>query len=362
MSNNSKKRKTLPPKDIKLLWGNAANTCSRCKRKVEHRDRLSSNPNILVGIEAHIIAHSPNGPRGKEPIDEKLRDRYENLILLCTECSKIVDDQEDIYTSERLKQIKMDHENEIQQKISLPIYTTPIIPDPIVGISGSGGSGGPNGHFINITFKNLSDNSALDCRPFIKGFGLYTEPQTHRVFNLDGRSGLENSKLVTFRVDNQPFFTQKWYELKIGVKYTNPQGQKIISETDLIQRLSKGGEIYQFSVGNYKIPNLESFNNFTINYIGLLDQTGDNISALFEVIFDDRDKKTVKISISGSLLSIIGFSNEELQNAMFNEIGIKKIKQMIMTNNLEDYMFTTKDRQDPNVIGYERYVSLRDSF
>ncbi|MDT3443163.1 hypothetical protein [Pseudofrankia sp. BMG5.37] len=63
----------------------------------------------VVGHEAHIVAQSPTGPRGAQlPLDAI--DRLDNLILLCPNDHKIVDDQPGIYPADRLRKIKENHE------------------------------------------------------------------------------------------------------------------------------------------------------------------------------------------------------------------------------------------------------------
>jgi len=109
------------------------------------------------------------------------------------------------------------------------------------------------------------------------------------------------------------------------------------------------------------MPFLEDINGFTINYIQLLDTTGDRTSALFEVIFDGETPKPITISISGTLMSILDISDIGYLTTALKELGERKIKKMIEENNLKDYMFTTSDKQINTVTGFERYKSLRDS-
>ncbi len=49
-------------KDVKLLWGGAANRCAFPDCKIELAPSGSVN---TIGEMAHIIAESPNGPRGE---------------------------------------------------------------------------------------------------------------------------------------------------------------------------------------------------------------------------------------------------------------------------------------------------------
>lgn len=63
---------------------------------------------------AHIIAESPNGPRGSEKSYE-LSDKIENLMLLCPTHHKEIDVNEALYTVEILREIKNNQEQKVQE-------------------------------------------------------------------------------------------------------------------------------------------------------------------------------------------------------------------------------------------------------
>jgi hypothetical protein len=95
----------------KKLWGRAAGRCSICGTSVTDREDLGEPS--TVGEEAHIIAQSTSGPRGDNSIDPKLRDEYENLILLCPNHHAEIDQVPrgtEQYSVATLHQIKEDHE------------------------------------------------------------------------------------------------------------------------------------------------------------------------------------------------------------------------------------------------------------
>lgn len=77
------------------------------------------------------MAQSAGGPRaGSLPPDEI--DRYENLILLCRNHHRVVDEQEAAYTIARLRDIKRAHEMEVRSRLDwmrVPI-PEPAYPDP----------------------------------------------------------------------------------------------------------------------------------------------------------------------------------------------------------------------------------------
>lgn len=107
----------LSVKDQKILWGRAAGCCSfqYCADELV-ADKTEFDPAVVIGENAHIIGKSKKGPRGKAlPIDKRLRDSYENAILLCTKHHKIVDKQRNTYTVDVLKQMKEAHERLVKE-------------------------------------------------------------------------------------------------------------------------------------------------------------------------------------------------------------------------------------------------------
>jgi len=81
-------------------------------------DATETQDESLIGEECHIIARSPDGPRGNPDFPEEKLDKYENLILLCRIHHKIIDDQSNTYTVEYLKQIKTGHEKWVRESLS----------------------------------------------------------------------------------------------------------------------------------------------------------------------------------------------------------------------------------------------------
>ncbi len=117
-------------KDIKLLWGRSANRCTICRVKLS-QDTKSTNSSFPIGVQAHIVAESLEGPRGKSILSMEDRNSYHNLILLCPTHHTIVDTDVEGYPVEKLYIIKSRHEdwventleneNQDKQKEFLPI-------------------------------------------------------------------------------------------------------------------------------------------------------------------------------------------------------------------------------------------------
>ena len=94
-----------------MLWGRSANRCNFPNCRKELAIDISETDDIsLIGEECHIIAHEIRGPRGESDLTINQRDNYGNLILMCNNHHKIIDDQPITYTTEKLAEIKSNHE------------------------------------------------------------------------------------------------------------------------------------------------------------------------------------------------------------------------------------------------------------
>jgi len=103
----------------KMLWANSGNKCSfpNCNEELVFLEGESVNPSN-IGEEAHIVGKNEDGPRGLSLMDSVQRDNYDNLILLCRNHHKIVDDQVSIYSVEVLKEYKYKHENWVKENLT----------------------------------------------------------------------------------------------------------------------------------------------------------------------------------------------------------------------------------------------------
>ena len=84
----------IQPKDQKILWAKSAGRCSmpECREKLvlEASEKVPSK-NLLIGENCHIVAKSEDGPRGNSILTKEERNRYPNLILLCSNHHIVID-------------------------------------------------------------------------------------------------------------------------------------------------------------------------------------------------------------------------------------------------------------------------------
>lgn len=105
----------ISEKERKQLWAKSGNRCAICKKEL-----FLANDNGIdynIGEECHIISKTTNGPRHIPNMENY--DTYDNLILLCCEHHKEIDDKNNValYPIERLHRIKEDHEKWVRESL-----------------------------------------------------------------------------------------------------------------------------------------------------------------------------------------------------------------------------------------------------
>lgn len=99
-------------KTHKMLWGRSGNRCAieNCRKVLVYDVSETDGDISVLGEEAHIVARELSGPRGASELPIEARDKYSNLILLCHDHHKIIDDNPEGWPVEKLNAIKQDHE------------------------------------------------------------------------------------------------------------------------------------------------------------------------------------------------------------------------------------------------------------
>lgn len=109
-------------KNRKILWARSGNRCSLCRIELV-AEKDENDINLNLGEECHIISSKSKGPRHKPNYLEDY-DVYSNLILLCRNHHRMIDEQFETYTEELLHQIKTNHEKWVKSTIDKAIKGT----------------------------------------------------------------------------------------------------------------------------------------------------------------------------------------------------------------------------------------------
>lgn len=215
-------------------------------------------------------------------------------------------------------------------------------------------SGGPTGHFIYFTIKNVSREAALDIRWGIRGFAYEWRPTDTELFELDPLK----EKEVVYPISNESPFLKEIPELNIFIEYGDTRGNIFFSRRELQQVTVPSGAFHELKAGGFHSPVL--LQNDNVNFESGPMWNGNRVDMTFTVKQGNLDK-AITISISRTLLSVWGFTDiDEIKHALL-ELGFRKIRTMIKENNLDDYLFVTSNFPKEMQNGLKGYQLLRDS-
>jgi len=93
-----------------MVWGRASGLCSmpECRRELVVDNEAPENPSLL-GEVCHIVGDKPTSARHDPSFSQEQLDNYDNLILLCRNHHKLVDDQTARFTVHKLHEMKEAH-------------------------------------------------------------------------------------------------------------------------------------------------------------------------------------------------------------------------------------------------------------
>ncbi|MEK7595531.1 MAG: hypothetical protein AAB443_03025 [Patescibacteria group bacterium] len=350
-------------KDLKILWSKAGGRCSVCKAELVH-EKTEKEQEVVVGVNAHIVADSTNGPRGSPSLPTEQRRLYDNLILLCMKHNKVIDTQLDTYTVEKLRQIKKDHEVWVSEKLvptekfsgkqGTPIKQNDI---PILDLENVGGSGGPNGHFLLFKITNNSQTQkAIDCIWEVRGLGYSFRDQESNRFNLQPNF----SKEVTYRFDTEKLYQEDVPELSLVMEFKDIYGNAYFTRRELLQVRVRSGAFYTLERGITFYP-AEQIVDIGIKSISEPYFAGDNEKCHIEISLNEKPQ-IVTIGVSRTFLTTWGVINDTGKvRAILTELGDRVVRKMILKGVVEDYMFITSNFPSEYQSGFEGYKKLRDS-
>lgn len=100
---------SIPEKDKRILWVRANGKCSICKQDLLE-DAQNTSQTSVIGENCHITGEKQIAKRYDSTLTDVERNSYPNLILLCRNHHKNIDDDATTYTVAKLHQIKANHE------------------------------------------------------------------------------------------------------------------------------------------------------------------------------------------------------------------------------------------------------------
>ena len=108
---------------IKVLWGKSGGKCAKCRRAIILEKDESNFYHIAK--QAHIAGLNPGSARYDSDMTDEERNSVNNIILLCPTCHEIIDRDPEKYTVSKLKEIKKEHEEWVDEQLtsSMPQVT-----------------------------------------------------------------------------------------------------------------------------------------------------------------------------------------------------------------------------------------------
>jgi len=223
---------------------------------------------------------------------------------------------------------------------------------PILYATGIRHSGGPTGHFVYFTLKNISKEIALDIHWGIRAFAFEWRPQDEP-FELEPNK----EKEVIFPISTEKIFTEAIEELNIIMEYKGMDGTAYFTRRELEQVKVPSGAFFNLKATTFYPPSI--LVNDGLRVLSEPFQDGDRVEMLFEIKVDGETKKA-KIGMSRSLSSVLGFDDGQIKQAIL-ELAHRKIRKMVKENNLTDHLFTTHELPEHNAGDFDAYIKLRDS-
>lgn len=117
----SKSRPYYDTRTREILFGRSGNQCAHPECTEILISRIGDGSEYHFNLHrCHIRPVSEKGPRAETGVETEELNSPENLILLCPNHHKLLDDHPDLYPVEKLKKWKLEHEAKIESRPDIP--------------------------------------------------------------------------------------------------------------------------------------------------------------------------------------------------------------------------------------------------
>lgn len=101
-----------------ILYMKSGRRCSMPNCRANLIPEVAPDIETNISEKAHIMGFSKNGPRAEADLEDSEKNSETNLILVCAVCHIIIDKNPEIFTVEKLREIKTNHENWVLIKLN----------------------------------------------------------------------------------------------------------------------------------------------------------------------------------------------------------------------------------------------------
>jgi hypothetical protein len=152
----------IKPRDQKILCYKSYNRCAipECRKELV-LDKAESDNNSIIGMIAHIVGENEGSARYDALFPEDKRNGNDNLIMVCANCHKMIDDQPDKYTVERLHRIKKEHEEWAQKSLKSQVINVTYVELSVVTSYLMSGQASNDENYTIIPPKEKINKNAL---------------------------------------------------------------------------------------------------------------------------------------------------------------------------------------------------------
>lgn len=113
-------RKSIATNIARKLWAQCGGFCQNpnCNK---YLFTIVEDDMVSLANVAHIIGHGKNGPRSEHELADYIdKDGMANLVMLCLECHKVVDELEDKFPVNQMQEWKASHVLKINSLFDFP--------------------------------------------------------------------------------------------------------------------------------------------------------------------------------------------------------------------------------------------------
>ncbi|MBU4209977.1 TIR domain-containing protein [Patescibacteria group bacterium] len=216
-----------------------------------------------------------------------------------------------------------------------------------------GKQGGPKGHFLHFTVKNMSNQVLFDINWGMRGFNYEWRPKTD-FFELEP----EKEKELTFPLSSEAIFKEEIPELNVFAEYKDLENRHFFARRELKQEKVPSGAFFAFKAAEFHKPSL-------LRDDGLKLLSGPNlIGDRYEIEFEVKTSKGIekaKIGVSKTFLSVWDMTEEDKVKQVLVELGHRQMRKMTKEGRVGDYVFVTTSYPLEYQRGFEGYKKLRDA-
>lgn len=235
--------RTYSPKTIKKLYAFSLNRCynPNCYESIGLKE------DTILGEIAHIKSYSKSGDRYDETLSDKDKNSYNNLLVLCPNCHKMVDDNPEKYTVDLLYDWKSKREYEaINNNIIKNPTLLEIAIRKISEIDLDITNYSSNTNIFDIESK-ISYNNIIRNKRIINEYKVYHGKIEHIYNELEGFNSFKKIRLLAI--------IKQMYIDEISKKYEGTYDINIIRKNsdDIFDSIRENIENRLYNISEYDI-------------------------------------------------------------------------------------------------------------